>query len=78
MVIDSTLHSDQEVFLLEEGSLQNNLWGISLHPNANEENWIEFDSMINLRPLLGNRSRSVDDIKTQALIRSIVTKLVQK
>ena len=38
MAIDATMHSDQEVFLLENGSLQHNLWGINIHPNAHKEN----------------------------------------
>ena len=78
MVVDAAMHSDQEIFLLESGSLQHNLWGINIHPNTHEENWIEFDSMINLRPSFGNKSRGVEDIKTQAIIKNIVTRLVKK
>jgi len=35
--------------------------GINLYPDVDGEDWIEFDSMINLRPASGNRSRGVDD-----------------
>ena len=62
MVIDAELHADQEKVLLENDSRQENLWGINLYPDDfQDEDFIEFDSMINLRPSWGNRSRGVDD-----------------
>jgi len=50
LVVDAELHSDQEAFLLESGSKQENLWGINIYPELSKEERIEFDSMINLRP----------------------------
>lgn len=78
MAVDSQMHADLEQFLLEEyESNQANLWGINLHPTEFPNlDWVEFDSMINLRPSWGNRSRGVDDPKIQEKIRLIVTNLV--
>lgn len=78
MVVDSDLQADQERFLLEEcESGQKNLWGINLYPDLfGKADWIEFDSMINLRPSWGNKSRGVDDPKIQERIRSVVARLV--
>lgn len=77
MVIDGELHADEEALLLEQGSKQEHLWGINLYPNKfGDQSWIEFDSMINLRPSWGNRSRGVDDPKVQDKIKAIVNKLV--
>jgi hypothetical protein len=78
MVVDAEMHSDEEEFLLQHGSKQKNLWGINLYPNKFGEDFIEFDSMINLRPSQNNRSRSVDDIKIREKIISIVEKLVKE
>ena len=79
MVVDASLHSDQELFLLENDSTQNNLWGINLYPERfGDTKWIEFDSMINMRPSQGNRSRGVDDLNIQKKIIDIVNKLVSK
>ena len=79
MVVNAVLHSDQEEYLLEQGSLQNNLWGINLHPDAfGTDKFIEFDSMINLRPGSGNRSRGVDDPEIQQRIRTIVARRVSQ
>ncbi len=74
IAVDAELHSDLEALLLEDGSKQRNLWGINLYPDMKEKEFIEFDSMINIRPSQGNRSRSVED---EALRKKIVA-LVEK
>lgn len=76
MAVDGELHADEEAFLLERGSAQCHLWGINLYPDLEGEDWIEFDSMINLRPASGNRSRGVDDPAVRERIRATVTRLV--
>ncbi|MEO0114489.1 MAG: DUF5674 family protein [candidate division WOR-3 bacterium] len=63
MAIGGELHSDEEAVLLEQGSKQENLWGINIYPKESKENWIEFDSVINIRPAQGNCSRNVEDPK---------------
>jgi hypothetical protein len=78
MVVDAELHADEELLLLENGSLQENLWGINIYPdNIGGDNWIEFDSMINVRPGQGNRSRSIEDTNIQQKIVTIVKDLIQ-
>lgn len=76
MAVDAELHADEEEALLEKGSVQANLWGINLYPDAVEEDWIEFDSMINLRPSQGNRSRGIDDPGTRRRVAEVVSRLV--
>lgn len=79
MVVDAELHSDQEEFLLEQGSNQTNLWGINLHPSkVDSENFVEFDSMINVRPSWGNKSRGVDNPVIREKIKTIVARLVTR
>lgn len=80
MAVDAEFHADQEEFLLEQGSIQEHLWGINLHPHCDrilQENWIEFDSMINVRPSQNNSSRSVESVAIQNKIKKIVEKLVK-
>lgn len=78
MIVDAEFHADEEAFLLEHhDSEQQNLWGINLYPeHFGTEKWIEFDSMINLRPSQGNRSRGVDDQNICKKIKTIVNRLV--
>ena len=79
MAVDAEMHSDLEEMLLENTSQQKNLWGINIYPGkVNSENWIEFNSMINIRPAIGNRSRSVENPNIRKIIIKIVNKLVQK
>ena len=61
IALDAELHSDLEALLIDHGSKQQNLWGINLYPGMEGDEFVEFDSMINMRPSQGNMSRSVDN-----------------
>ena len=78
MAVDGDLHADEEALLLNNGSNNKNLWGINLYPELNNEDWIEFDSMINLRPAHNNRTRGVDDQAIQQHIVVVVDTLVKR
>ena len=78
MAVDAEMHADEEYLLLENGSQQKDLWGINLYPEVTDENWIEFDSMINLRPSQNNRTRGVDNEEIRKKIIGIVNKLIIK
>ena len=77
MAVNAELHADEETLLLENGSKQENLWGINLYPELCGDDFVEFDSMINLRPAQGNRSRGIDDVKIQEKIKLVVRKIVK-
>jgi hypothetical protein len=76
LAMDAELRSDLEALLLQNGSDQNSLWGINLYPDATGEQFIEFDSMINVRPSQNNRSRTVEDETMRKRIADIVAKRV--
>jgi hypothetical protein len=76
MAIGGELHSDEEAMLLDQGSAQRHLWGINLYPNKPLNEWIEFDSMINVRPSGGNRSRYVESSEIREAVTRIVNRLV--
>lgn len=76
MAIGGELHSDEEAALLDDGSRQVDIWGINLYPAEMGESWIEFDSIINVRPAQGNRSRDVEDEGIRERIRRVVVSLV--
>ena len=77
LALGGELHADEESALIEQGSEQVHLWGINIYPDKPRSEWVEFDSLINIRPRLGNRSRSVEDEATRILICEIVNSLVQ-
>ncbi|HSG27068.1 MAG TPA: DUF5674 family protein [Candidatus Krumholzibacterium sp.] len=72
VAIDAELHSDLEALLLEDGSVQNDLWGVNFYPFLEGDDFLEFDSMINMRPSQGNMSRGVVDGKIRAEIAEVV------
>ena len=74
LVIGHEMHYEGEEFLLNLGSQQSKLWGFNIFPDSSKNDWIEFDSMINIRPSNGNRSRSVEDKTIQLKIVEIVDK----
>jgi hypothetical protein len=71
------LHADEEAILLSSGSKQENLWGINLYPQKKDEDFIEFDSVINLKPSQGNRSRGIENPQIQKRIKEIVERLIK-
>ncbi len=77
MALDAELHSDLEKFLLEDGSDQKSLWGINLYPDVEGDDFIEFDSLINISPRRNNFSRNVEDDAIRSQIRSIVNNLIK-
>ena len=76
MAIAGELHADEEALLLEQGSRQADLLGINIYPDRVGTDRIEFDSMINVRPSQGNRSRSVEDPTIRQQIVNVVTGLI--
>lgn len=70
LAVDAELHADLEEMLLQEGSRQQDLWGINLYDD--EEEIIEYDSLINIRPRQNNRSRSVEDPNTRQRVKEVV------
>ncbi len=67
------MNTDEEEYLLENGSKQADLWVIKLYPSKfATEDFVEFDSMINIRPRQNNMSRGVDDAKIRQRILDLV------
>ena len=64
-------------FLLSKESNQDSLWGINLYPEDPGEDFIEFDSMINIRPRQNNRSRDVENPAIRAKITEVVNQWIK-
>ena len=77
MALGGELHADEEAELLKNGSEQSNLWGINLYPDESKEKWIEFDSIINIRPSQNNRSRDIENQEIKEKIKNIIKNLTE-
>lgn len=79
VIVDMDMHADGEAYLLENGSNQQDVWGINLHPDRfGTDEFIEFDSMINIRPRQNNASRDVLDAGVRAKIVEIIAGVVHE
>ena len=78
LALDAELHSDLERLLLENGSDQQSLWGFNLYPDADEEDFVEFDSLINIRPRQKNNSRDVESEQLRNAILKILDRYILK
>lgn len=78
LCVDAELHADMEQYLLSNGSQQSDLWGFNLYPDENGDDFIEFYSMINIRPYNNNRSRNVENQEIRNKIIEIVNKKIER
>ncbi len=77
MALGGEFHMDESVFLHEQcQSKSDSTWGINLYPDRDGDDTIEYDSVINLKPALGNRTRNIDNLEIQEKIKKIVKKLI--
>jgi hypothetical protein len=76
LAIDADLHADLERLLLDNGSAQEDLWGFNLWVEEEGEDFVEFDSLINIRAWQGNPSRDVLNLEVREAIKSIVAKFI--
>lgn len=77
LAMDAELHADLEALLIENGSEAAHLWGINLYPELFGNDFVEFDSLINMKPSQGNRSRGVENKDIQIKISAIVSQQVK-
>ena len=77
LAVDADLHADLERLLLESGSAQENLWGFNLWVEEEGEDFIEYDSLINIRSWQGNPSRDVSDPSARQAIADIVARFIR-
>ena len=76
LAMDAELQADLERLLLENGSAQENLWGFNLYPDEEGEDFIEYDSLINIRSWQGNPSRGISNPEVRDAIEKIVAQFI--
>ena len=74
LALDAEMHADLEQNLLEQGSLQNNLWGANIY--FDKPGFIEFNSLINIRPGQGNMSMDVQDETLKTEMKALINELI--
>ena len=68
------MHADCEAVLLEDGSIQENIWGANWIPSTQS---IEFEALINIRPRQQNRSMIIQDHAISSKVEKIARQLLE-
>ena len=72
MAVDAPMHADLLEFLIEkENSEPKNLWGINIYSEKSGNDFIEFDSIMNLKPDLGNKTRGVESEEIKKRVKQL-------
>ena len=78
LAVGGELHADAESKLLDEGSAQEDLWGINIYLGKADNERIEYTSLINIRPRQGNRSLEVSDASLRSKIKAVVDQRIKR
>jgi hypothetical protein len=74
--VGGEMHADAEQLLLEDGSVQVDLWGANYYPGRGREGCVEYTSLINIRPAQGNRSMEIQDAAIRERVRDLTFALI--
>lgn len=77
MAVGGEMHADCEQALLADGSKQDDLWGANIYPDAVGDGFIEYQSLINVRPRVGNRGMSIDDSILRDKVKRVIDSLTE-
>ncbi len=77
MAAGGEMHADCEQVLLDDGSKQENLWGANIYPDSVGDDFIEYQSLINIRPKVGNRSMNIEDAIVRDKVKQVINSLVE-
>ncbi len=76
LALGGEMHADCEEALLQAGSKQHNLWGANLYPYKSGDRRIEYTSLINIRPSVGNRDMEIKDDAIREKVKELAEKLI--
>ncbi len=77
IALGGELHADAEQVLLDQGSKQVDLWGFNIYPDKSREEYLEYTSMINIRPRQDNKDREIKDLNLRRQIKTIIDEMVE-
>jgi hypothetical protein len=69
------MHADCEAALLEDGSVQENIWGADWNPATRQ---VTYEALINIRPGQGNPALEILDPLHRERVAQIVRRLLER
>lgn len=76
LALGGEYHMDANAVLIEDGSQQDAVWGFNVYLGRPREDWIEFRSLINIRPAQDNRGMVIESREVQQRMRAIIEKKI--
>jgi len=76
IAVGGEYHMDANMKILENGSVQSDVWGFNILFDRPKDERIEFTSLINIRPLAGNRSMEVEDEEIRKKMSDIINRKI--
>ena len=70
-------HMDSNQVLIEDGSKQSDVWGFNVYINKPKKEMLEYNSLINIRPKLGNISMEIESEEIRNKIFEIVNNFIE-
>ena len=70
-------HADANKIILENGSRQSDVWGFNIYFDKPRESWIEYVSLINIRPQAGNREMEIQDKNIRDKMKAIINSRIE-
>lgn len=70
-------HMDASMVLIDDGSKQQDVWGFNWYFDKNEDEQIEYISLINIRPTQGNKTMEVQDAFLRDKMKNIILKFLK-
>jgi hypothetical protein len=67
------MHADCEKVLIDNGSEQDDVWGANWYP---DEQRLEFEALINIRPYLGNRGMVIQNEEIRKRVSEVTLALL--
>jgi hypothetical protein len=72
VVFGGEYHMDANKVLLENNSKQKDVWGFNIRFDKPKDEWIEYTSLINIRPKQGNTDMEVHDEELRLCMKTII------
>lgn len=72
IAVGGEYHMDANMKILENGSVQADVWGFNIFFDRPQNERIEFTSLINIRPQADNRSMEVENGAIREKMRAII------
>ena len=70
-------HMETCELLVENGSNHTNIWGFNIRFDEGQGELLEFDSLVNIKPAIGNKNRSIENPETIQEATKIIHSWIQ-